>query len=211
MGAEVLKGKDVNPELGKATPEPTKESVADPSVAEKLRSALGVGGTITSKNLPAEPKPSPVLSDDDIIAKPLVDADWTKLKPRNPQHALYFGNRVANGGMRIEDLLARGFAIAKPEQVLLTNGDPLPASSALIKDGRVQRGDLLLLIIDRATYVAALKYNQQNADKRVSKQAVKQRGDTEIGGALKEVGGLPGRYKGKIQTYTPSSSEVDNR
>lgn len=167
---------------------------------------------ITSANLPPQQAPPPAVvldvEDGQIVAKPLVDADFTRLKPKNPLMSLYFGNRIANNGLRIEDLKARGFRLATPDEIVTQDGKPV--SEGLIKNGHVQRGDLLLLIIPKADYVGQLNYNRQSADARVSRAANNQRMKDELGNALKEVGGLPSRYKGKIQIYSPKTSEFDN-
>jgi hypothetical protein len=164
---------------------------------------------ITSANLPGTVKEVIIdVADGQITAKPLVDADFTRLKPKNSLMALYFGNRIANNGLRIEDLKARGFRLATPDEVTTWDGKAI--SEGLIKNGHVQRGDLLLLIMPKADYVGQLNYNRASADARVSRAANKERMRDELGTALREVGGLPQRYKGKIQIYNPNASEVEN-
>lgn len=179
-----------------------------PVVGDKLPEAKPSVPTVTSANLPKPPEPQPVvIADKDIIAKPLVDADFTKIKPKNPAMSLYWGNRLANNGLRIEDLKSRGFRPAKPDELIMPNGKPL--TSALVVNGLVQRGDLLCLIIPSVDYKGALKHNEEMARLRVSGQAAMAQGRKELADGLKEVGGLPARYKGKIQVYVPGS-EIDN-
>jgi hypothetical protein len=165
------------------------------------------GPAITSANLPTPPVAPKVSVEEPIVAKPLVDADFTKLKAKNPLMSIYFGNRIANNGMRIEDLKSRGFRIASPDEVVTFDGKPCPAG--LIQNGHVQRGDLLLLIIPKKDYIGQLKYNEQQAYQRVSKAANAARGRDELGNALKEVGGLPPRYRGKIAVYQPNPGDLD--
>jgi hypothetical protein len=166
------------------------------------------GPAITSANLPTPAKAPSVPVEEPIVAKPLVDADFTKLKAKNPLMSIYFGNRIANNGMRIEDLKSRGFRIAVPDEIVTFEGKPCP--TGLIKDGHVQRGDLLLLIIPKKDYIGQLKYNEQQAYQRVSKAATTAAGRDELGKALKEVGGLPARYRGKIGVYQPNPGDLDN-
>src|SRR5713101_1642386 len=149
------------------------------------------GPAITSANLPQPPKAPSVPVEEPIVAKPLVDSDFTKLKAKNPLMSIYFGNRIANNGMRIEDLKSRGFRVAVPDEIVTFDGKPCP--TGLIQNGHVQRGDLLLLIIPKKDYIGQLKYNEQQAYQRVSKAANTARGKDELGNALKEVGGLPAR------------------
>lgn len=160
--------------------------------------------TITSDNVASAPintqeripEELEVDSDEPIVAKPLVDPDFTKIKPRNPQHSFFWGNRVANNGMRIEDLKARGFRVASP-------ADVLEPPAALIKDGHIIRGDLMLMVISRRDYLGQQLYNAQQADRRVSKASVKSDGEKNLQDDLRAVGGLPQKYKGKISMFTP--------
>src|SRR5580692_10630299 len=83
--------------------------------------------TITSKNLPPQipppgakaPDPSAVTIDDDsdIVAKPLVSPDFTKLKPTNPAMSLRLVNRLALGGQRFEEARVQGFIVCKPSDI----------------------------------------------------------------------------------------------
>lgn len=163
---------------------------------------------ITSANLPKPPvQPVAVPEDEPIVAKPLVDADFTKIKPKDPAMSLLFGNRIANKGLRIEDLLARGFRVARPDEVVTQDGRPI--SKGLIVDGHVQRGDLLLLIIPKKDYQGQLMHNEQTARQRVSKAANASKGREELKNALKEVGGMPMRYRGKIGVFVPNTSDYE--
>lgn len=183
--------------------------------------------TITSANLPKDPadpiRPVTALNDESIVAKPLVDADFTKLRPRNPMVSFFFGNRVANKasggdgqtGLRIDDLLARGFEFATPGDVLMPDGKgswkPLPPESALVRNNRVVRGDLILLKIARADYVGATKYNAENAANRVARASNARRATSELSDALKGEGvSLKPQHRGKISFYNPGSGDRDN-
>lgn len=177
-----------------------------PIVGDKLPDKTP--GAITSANLPKPPEPPAVeVADKDIVAKPLVDADFTKIKPKNPAMTLFWGNRLANGGLRIEDLKARGFRLATPGELVKPDGRPI--DGALVVNGHVQRGDLLCLIIPTVDYKGALKHNEETARLRVAKAANAARGRQELAEGLKEVGGLPARYRGKIGIFTPGD-DVNN-
>ena len=167
---------------------------------------------ITSANLPKPPTEPPKVEVDPnepIVARPLVDADFTKLRPKNPLHRLYFGNRIANNGLRLEDLLARGFEIAHPDDVLTPDGKPLRTDSKMIKDGKIIRGDLICLKISRADYDGALLDNARKAAARVSRAGVAATGREKLNEALKEEGvGVKPQHRGKISFYNPSDSEI---
>lgn len=175
---------------------------------------------ITSANLPQQPTQPPagakaapagtVPAEEPIVAKPLVDADFTKIKPKNPALTLFWGNRIANKGLRIEDLCARGFRVAKPDECVMPgpNGTWVELAKGYVFNGQIQRGDLLALIIPKKDYEGQLRLNQQNADKRVSRAANAAKGQQELGSALREVGGLPARYRGKIGVYNPNTNDI---
>lgn len=182
--------------------------------------------SITSANLPKDPveaKPVVVPGDEAIVAKPLVDADFTKLKPKNPMLALFFGNRVANKasgsdgqtGLRIDDLLARGFDFATPDDVLVPDGKggwkPLAKESALVRNNRVVRGDLILLKIARSDYIGATKYNEANATNRVARASNKKRAASELSDALKGEGvSLKPQHRDKISFFNPGTGDRDS-
>lgn len=177
---------------------------------QKALEAMGkkTSPVITSANVAAphintqDRVPDEILVDDDapIVAKPLVDPDFTKLRPKNKALTVFWGNRVANNGLRIEDLKARGFRVAKVEDF---EGPPV----ALIKDGKIIRGDLLALIIPTRDYLGQQLHNAQTAERRVSRQQVIQDGKNNLQEDLRAAGGLPARHKGKISVFQPTSFE----
>jgi hypothetical protein len=178
--------------------------------------------SITSANLPKPPVEAvqtvDIATEQQIIGRPLVDADFTNIKPKNPMHSFYFGNHKANkasdggSGLRIEDLLARGFEFATPQDVLVPDGKggykPLPTDSALVRNGRVVRGDLMLLKIDKIKYQSALKYNAENATARVSRAANVNAARNNLAKGMREESvSLRPQDRGKISFYNPNSSE----
>lgn len=164
--------------------------------------------TITSKNVPT-PQPPPsstapaavaVKTDEIIVAKPLQQPDFVNLRPRNPEIMFRWVNRAAGDGQRLDQMVASGFALAVATDVI-----GLPPS--LLRDGRIINGDLILMKIDRKTYLGALKYNEQ--------RALAQRGTSktnlEVGKKnLREtVGAMPTELQKKINVFVPSQTETE--
>jgi hypothetical protein len=155
-----------------------------------------------------------------IIAKPLRSPNFTNLKHKNPNMSLYWGNRAVGekeSTMRYDQLISMGFLPAKPQDVLLANGDPCPPS--LQRDGRVIYGDLILLMISRIDYLGQIKWNEQSARLRVKRPGV-----TIETGASRDImdasqisrdtndarkGLVPSAFPHKVSTYVPSLAETD--
>lgn len=182
--------------------------------------------TLTSKNLPPVQQPTNIpglkpaaevqIPYGDIVAKPLRAPNFLNLKPKNPNMSLFFGNRAVGekeSGLRYDQLIAMGFIPAKPDQVLTSEGLACPPS--ICRDGRVMYGDLILLIIPRADYVGALKWNEQNARLRVKKTGVSIEGDTQKADArlqpVSTTADLERKSQGKVSAYVPSLAETDSR
>src|SRR5260370_39511402 len=115
--------------------------------------------TLTSKTLPPElPKPTgkevpfeatSINDDSDIVAKPLVSPDFTKLQPTNPAMILRGINRLALGGQRFEEAKVQGYIICKPTDIKnLTE-------VMTVKDGTVTYGDLIFMMMPRVDYIGA--------------------------------------------------------
>lgn len=162
-----------------------------------------VGPAITSANLPAPPvvvQPEVThVADADIIARPLTDPDFTKMTPKNPQHSLRWVNRVhgnSGRGGRFDEAKASGFRPA----LLADVKEEVP--STMRKDGSIICGDLILMLMDRVSYVGALKYNEQQAKNRL-RTATMGIGTKELSKALNEVTGSA-EDKAKVQLYKPS-------
>jgi len=162
--------------------------------------------TITSKNLPPQiPPPGAVAAtppavtiddDSDIVAKPLVSPDFTKLLPTNPAMSLRLVNRLALGGQRFEEARVQGFVVCKPSDIKnLTN-------LMTVKDGNVTYGDLIVMMMPRVDYIGAIKMNEQNARRRVSRAAVMGEGQELLASALNEVPGSR-ENKSKVKLFQP--------
>jgi hypothetical protein len=183
---------------------------------------------ITSKNLPPQvPVVDTPLSDDQIVAKPLRAPNFINIKAKNPNFVTYWGNRSVGdkeSSMRFDQLLSMGFAPAKPEQVcfIAENGQKQAVPNSLQRDGRIMYGDLILLIIARTDYVGALKWNAENAARRVRKFGSTQEtpGGTDVnaegsrgttGTALGDITRSRAAQAGKIAAYIPPLAEVDSK
>ena len=160
--------------------------------------------TLTSANLPKPPvekaPPSHELADG-IVAKPLVQPNFIGMRPKNANLQFYWGNRSAGGGLRLEELLAKGFVLAKPEDI---NGCP----EGFVKDGKVVYGDLILLKMDKATYLGALRHNHDKATHRASRQGMGERGKRTVNEEARNVSGSADLLK-KISTFIPSQAETE--
>jgi len=139
--------------------------------------------TITSKNNIPEAKGAPAtpttqvvntpVSYENVVAKPLRTPNFLNLKHKNPSMSLYWGNyRVGEkeSSLRFNQLVAMGFVTAKPQDITDQTGNPCP--DALIRDGKVIYGDIILLMIPKKDYLGALKWNAENAARRVKKFGV---------------------------------------
>lgn len=153
--------------------------------------------TVTSANVPAQPVAPVIIDDSDIVAKPLVGADFTNLRPSSPNNSLRWVNRSAGGGARFDQMKAMGFRSAVAIDIL----GEVPKS--LLRDGSIINGDLILMVIAKVDYVGQLKLNRERAMKRVSRRNTLETGRRELSDALN---GVPGSAanKSKISTYTPN-------
>lgn len=188
------------PVVGTPVPPP----VAAPAPAPAP--AVAKAPVITSKNLPPEVPPPGAKSahvdgleidnDSDIVAKPLVSPDFTKLKPVNPAMSLRLVNRLALGGQRFEEAKVQGFVCCKQTDI-----KDCP-SLMTVKDGVVTYGDLIVMMMPRIDYLGAIKNNEQNARRRVSHAAVFGAGQEHLQAALNEVPGSREK-KSKIKLFNP--------
>ena len=190
-------------------PKPPAVVSPAPPVATQVKQPVAQAAsqpTITSKNLPPElPKPTgkesptdlPTLDDDsDIVAKPLVSPDFTKLLPTNPLMCLRLINRLALGGQRFEEAKVQGFVPCKTTDI---KNCP---SLMTVKDGVVTYGDLIVMMMPRVDYIGAIKNNEMNARKRVSRSVVFGAGQEQLATALNEVPGSR-ENKSKVKLFQP--------
>lgn len=167
---------------------------------------------ITSDNLPENQRGAAVKVDPNdpypsVVARPLQMPDFVDIKPKNPQVALRWCNRVAGEGQRLDQVTFAGFIPVKPEEVMYPNGKPLPPS--MIKNGQVHMGDLILMKIDKASYDGALKYNWQRAIDRMKPGTAQRQGKQDLNNALKEAGVRPTPdLLRKLSTFQPTDAEI---
>ena len=176
--------------------------------------------TITSKNLPPTSVPKVDLKDpgdidySQVVAKPLRSPNFINLVPKNKGLCLFWGNRAVGekeSSLRFNQLIAMGFTPAKPEDVTDQFGNPCP--SALARDGRVIYGDLILLKIPKVDYYGHLKYNAENAERRVRRFGVAMAGGRSDHQASENrdipASALSGLPK-DVKAYVPSLAGMDD-
>ncbi len=198
-------------------PEPT-QPVAQPTITSKSLPPSQQPGAVTTS--PAI-QPEKELSYDQIEAKPLRSPNFLNLIPKNPNMSLYFGNRAVGekeSGLRFDQLIAMGFRPAKPEEVLTVKKQPVPVS--LCRDGRIMYGDLILLIISKADYVGATKWNAESAARRVRRFGTtmgtpgqedgRPSAESAVAGLNRNIRTREGRT-GTVQAYIPPIVETDSK
>lgn len=163
--------------------------------------------TMTNQNRPGEIKdPYP-----DITARPLSLPDFIHLRPKNPNISLRWVNRsvgLAGSTQRLDEMVYAGFVPALPADVVMPNGAPVMAN--LIKEGKIIRGDLMLMKISREAYDGALKYNWERAVSRLHPARQLSTGAAQLKKAIAERG-VPGSVmptlKQKLQAFRPGTEE----
>jgi hypothetical protein len=166
---------------------------------------------ITQNNLPASQRGAAVQVDPNdpypnVTGKPLQMPDFVDIKPKNPLLTIRWCNRVAGDGQRMDQVTYAGFRPAKPDEVVMKNGTPL--QSSLVRDGKIIYGDLQAMIIPKADYDGALKYNWQRAVNRMNPNANRETGKAELKKVLNEAGVRSDLSK-KLSTFQPSDAEIE--
>ena len=142
-----------------------------------------------------------------IEARPLGLPDFINVQAKNANVSLRWVNRSAGEGQRLDEMIYAGFVPARPDECQV-RGQAIPPS--LIKDGKIIRGDLILMKIDRAAYDGALKYNWQRAVHRLHPGMQLKTGQGQLSRAVKEVGvplGLKPSLAQKLKAYRPGAGE----
>jgi len=146
-----------------------------------------------------------------IEARPLQLPDFVNVKPRNPGISLRWVNRavgVQGSTQRLDEMIYAGFVPVSPAEVVMPDGKPLMAN--LIKDGKIIRGDLILMKIDRKQYEGALKYNWERSIARLAPDRQLQTGRKELAKAVTQAG-VPrdvGRtLASKLQAFRPGTAD----
>jgi hypothetical protein len=147
----------------------------------------------------------------DIQARPLSLPDFINVKAKNPNISLRWVNRavgLAGSTQRLDEMVYAGFEPATPVDVCMANGQPI--MNNLIKDGKIIRGDLMLMKISRQAYEGALKYNWERAVQRLHPGKQLATGQSQLNKAVAERGVprnvLP-TIKSKLQAFRPGTDE----
>lgn len=135
-----------------------------------------------------------------LKATPLATPGFTQLKTKNQSLAFRWVNRGAGNGLRVSQMLSVGFTIATPVDVEVPGLEPV--------ENKFTIGDLVLMKISKDKYNAALKYNDEMARHRVSRQSHKQQAGQALNTALNEIGATP-ELKAKIAMFMLSDEEAD--
>jgi len=140
-------------------------------------------------------------------ARPLQMPDFVNLKPKNPLMSFRWVNRsvgVQGSTQRLDEMVYAGFQFAN---VLDVAGPVLPN---LVSNGKIIRGDLVLMKMPRSQYEGALKYNWKRAVARLHPASQLKTGQTQLGKAVASAGvpAAVGRtLASKLQAFRPGTSE----
>jgi hypothetical protein len=166
---------------------------------------------VTSANLPkpaVAPNPTAKPSqaeafvpDEQIIARPLIVPAAEQVKIKNRNCCYRWANRIAKEGESLRRWLAAGFTMAIP-----TVDVDVPAG--LVRNGQIINGDLVLIKINRAAYIGALKYNEERAMARMAPGSVDKTARSTMNQALNDVN-VPANLRGKVRTFVPSDAETE--
>jgi hypothetical protein len=144
-----------------------------------------------------------------IEARPLQLPDFVNIKSKNPALSFRWVNRavgVQGSTQRLDEMIFAGFVPVKPEEACMPNGTAIMAN--LIKDGKIIRGDLILMKIPRVQYEGALKYNWERSIARMHPDRQLQTGKKQLATAVSQAGvGVPRSVAGKLQAFRPGSSD----
>lgn len=146
-----------------------------------------------------------------IQARPLSLPDFINVKAKNPNISLRWVNRavgVQGSTQRLDEMIYAGFEPVRPDEVCMPNGKPLMTN--LIKDGKIIRGDLILMKISREAYEGALKYNWERAVQRLHPGKQLATGRAELNKAVAEKGvprNVMPTLSAKLQAFQPGMSE----
>jgi hypothetical protein len=143
----------------------------------------------------------------EVEARPLQLPDFVNMKPKNPDIRFRWVNRsvgVQGSTQRLDEMIYAGFVYAVPADV---QGTVLPN---LIKDGKIIRGDLVLMKMPRSQYDGALKYNWARSIARLHPASQLKTGQNQLCKAVSEQGvpAAVGRsLASKLQAFRPGTSE----
>ena len=175
--------------------------------------------TITSKNIPGPPTVVHNASEavhiaadelDELLeAAPLVTPDFLNLVPAKPDISIRWINFSVGeqkSTLRYDQCVAAGYVNALPADAKTANGKPIPP--ALVKDGKVIYGDVILMKISRNAYLGALKANRNKALRRGMRTEVSKQGINEVRSAISKAN-PPKDVLRKVVPYVPGEKELD--
>lgn len=144
-----------------------------------------------------------------VQARPLQLPDFVNIKSKNPAMSFRWVNRavgVQGSTQRLDEMIFAGFVPVRPEEACMPNGQPIMTN--LIKDGKIIRGDLILMKIPREQYEGALKYNWERSISRMHPDRQLQTGKKQLATAVSQAGvNVPRSVAGKLQAFRPGSSD----
>jgi hypothetical protein len=146
-----------------------------------------------------------------IQARPLQLPDFVNIKSKNPAMSFRWVNRavgVQGSTQRLDEMVYAGFIPVKPEEACMPNGQPIMAN--LIKDGKIIRGDLILMKIPREQYEGALKYNWERSIARMHPDRQLQTGKKQLANEVTKAGVPPSVARtlaSKLQAFRPGTSD----
>ncbi len=150
-----------------------------------------------------------------VEARPLQLPDFVNVKPKNPGVSFRWVNRsvgLKESTQRLDEMVFAGFVPVRPDEALVPDlkGGFKPIPPNLIKDGKIIRGDLILMKIDKAAYEGALKYNWERSVARLHPDRQLQTGRKQLATAVAQQG-VPrevGRtLASKLQAFRPGSTD----
>lgn len=162
--------------------------------------------TVTSANLPSAPVAARIDAaelDDSITARSLSMPDFINVKSKNPNLSFRWINHKAGDGLRYSQAVAQGWANATPTDCAIA-GQSIP--TVYLKDGKIINGDLILMKIDRAAYLGALKNKHNQALHLAGASGHHREAARRVG---QEIGTMPKHAAGKINVFQPSATELD--
>lgn len=159
--------------------------------------------------------PSPAVSSHDsndpfpdIEARPLQLPDFVNLRAKNPNVSLRWVNRAAGDGQRLDEMTFAGFIPVKPFEICMPDGKEVLPS--FVRDGKIIRGDLILMKISRVQYEGALKYNWKRAVNRLHPSTQLKNGQAQLSKGIRETGvpsSIGRTLASKLQAFRPGAGD----
>ena len=154
--------------------------------------------------------PAPMVTVKNFMRSPEVDAfvgldpcplgmESFEPIPVNPEICFRWVNRIAGEGLRFAQCVYSGFEVAVPTDVK-------DCPKLWIKDGKIIRGDQILMKMSKKKYYAALKYNHNLSVQKADRMRIKENAQ-EIQSQTRSR--APNEIARKISTFVPSEAEVE--